>query len=316
MNLASVDLNLLVAFDAIMAERSVGEAAKRLGISQPGMSKRLANLRLLMRDELFLRTKDGLKPTEKALDLAEPVRFALAGLETALGGHRAFQPETSHRTFRISATDHIAITLLPPLMRRLREIAPGVTLVIRFENRLTVSTALETGDLDIGLTILPDAPATIQKQDLFEETHVCLASERHSEIRDDLTLELFVKYPHILVTMAGDTRGFMDRLLADRGLKRRVAVSLPYNLVVPELIAQTDMLATMPVRVARLIPGQGLRSFPVPVETAGYRETMLWHGRNDNDPAHRWLRNLIKTVSRGVDNEIQADFQVNDSCGG
>lgn len=306
MKLASVDLNLLVAFDAIMAERSVGEAAKRLGISQPGMSKRLANLRLLMRDELFLRTRDGLKPTEKALDLAEPVRVALAGLESALGGHRAFRPETSHRTFRISATDHIAVTLLPLLMQRLREIAPGVTLVIRFENRLTVAEALEKGDLDIGLTILPDAPSAIQKKELFQESYVCLVSENHKEIRDNLTLEHFLKYPHILVTMAGDTRGFMDRLLADRGLKRRVAVSLPFNLVVPELIAQTDMLATMPTRVARLSAWRGLRSFSVPIESAGYRETMLWHGRNDSDPAHRWLRNLIEAVSCDVDKAIQS----------
>ncbi|GFE67003.1 LysR family transcriptional regulator [Litoreibacter roseus] len=308
MNLASVDLNLLVAFDAIMAERSVGEAAKRLGISQPGMSKRLANLRLLMRDELFLRTKEGLKPTEKALDLAEPVRSALAGLETALGGHRAFQPETSHRTFRISATDHIAVTLLPPLMQRLRKIAPRVTLVIRFENRLTVAEALEKGDLDIALTILPDAPAAIQRLDLFKENYICLASENHPEIRDDLTLGQFMKYPHILVTMAGDTRGFMDRLLADYGLKRQVAISLPYNLVVPELIAQTDMLATMPTRVARLIAWKCVRSFPVPIDVAGYRETMLWHGRNDSDPAHRWLRKLIEAVSRDVDIAVNADI--------
>lgn len=304
MNLAGFDLNLLTAFDALMAERHVGRAAEKLGIGQPAMSKRLATLRVLLRDDLFTRTRTGVRPTERAMELAEPVRAALATLEAALGGHRAFRPEKAERTFRISMTDHIATTLLPTLMERLGQIAPNVTLSVRFENRLAVADTLTDGDLDLAMTILPDAPPAIRKAELFEETFDCLVAADHPEIRFDqgteVPLDLYLKYPHILVTMAGDTLGFVDRLLAESGHKRHVALALPYNLVVPSIVANTDMIVTIATRVADQFDMGGLARLRAPVPWEPYTETMLWHRRNDLDPGLLWLRRLISDVCQSV----------------
>lgn len=304
MNLAAIDLNLLTAFDALMAERHVGRAAARIGIGQPAMSKRLATLRLLLRDDLFTRTCTGVRPTERAMDLAEPVRASLATLEAALGGHRAFRPERAERTFRVSMTDHIATTLLPPLMKRLGQVAPHVTMSMRFENRLAVADVLTDGDLDLAMIILPDAPPAIRKADLFQETFDCLVAAEHPEIRFDpgieVPLDLYLKYPHILVTMAGDTSGLVDRLLAQRGHKRHVALALPYNLAVPSIIAKTDMIVTIATRVADQFEMAGLARLQAPVPWEPYTETVLWHRRNDLDPGLTWLRRLIRDVCRTV----------------
>ncbi len=290
----------LAAFDALMAERHVGRAAARIGIGQPAMSKRLATLRLLLRDDLFTRTRTGVRPTERAIELAEPVRASLATLEAALGGHRAFRPERAERTFRVSMTDHIASVLLPPLMAELGRVAPHITLSARFVNRLDVADALTDGDLDLAMTILPDAPPPIRKADLFEESFVCLVAADHPGIRlsdgETIPLDLYLRYPHVLVTMAGDTWGFVDRLLADMGHKRHVGLALPYNLVVPEVVAGTDMIVTLAERVADRFADAGLQRLGAPVPWDPYTETMVWHRRNDGDPGLAWLRRVIAKV--------------------
>jgi DNA-binding transcriptional LysR family regulator len=300
MNLSAVDLNLLVAFDALITECSVSSAAQRVGLSQPAMSKRLSRLRVLLRDDLFVRSGDGVKPTERALDLADGVRSALRQIEDALGGHGRFKPAASKRTFRIATTDHVCAALLPTLIVRLRNEAPNLTLIVRAMDRRDLVQALERGEIDVAITLLPDAPSTIRRTMLFEERYVSLVSARHPEIRRKLTLDLFLKYPHILITHVGDLKGAVDRLLDEKNLKRRVAMSLPYHLAVPALVAGSDMIATLSERVVRLSSWPGVRLFPVPLEYPRFRETMLWHRRNDNDPAHAWLRGAIGAASEAV----------------
>lgn len=297
MNLATVDLNLLVAFDALLAEGSVSGAAQRIGLSQPAMSKRLSRLRSLFRDDLFVRSADGVKPTERALDLADSIRSALRQIEDALGGYGRFDASRSTRTFRIGAMDHSTAVLLPHVMVMVRVRAPSVSIIVRAMERRNLTDALEHGDIDVALAILPDAPAAIKRTALFEERYVSLASAQHREIKKKLTLALFLRYPHLLITHVGDLKGTVDRLLDERGLKRQVAMSVPYHLVVPGIIAGTDMIATLSERVVRLSDWPGVRSYPVPIEFPSFRETMLWHRRNDNDPAHAWLRQLILDTS-------------------
>ena len=124
-----------------------------------------------------------------------------------------------------------------------------------------------------------------------------LVSARHPGIKQKLTLGLFIKYPHLLITHVGDLKGMVDRLLDERGLKRHVAMSLPYHLAVPAIVASTDMIATLSERVVRRLKWPGVRAFPVPIAFPDFHETMLWHRRNDNDPAHAWLRRLILATS-------------------
>lgn len=167
MNLAAIDLNLLVAFDALLAEGSVSGAAARIGLSQPAMSKRLAHLRQLFSDDLFVRSADGVRPTEKALDLADPIRAALRQIEDALGGMGKFSPKRSGRVFRIGTTDHVAATLMPGLMAMLRSTAPKTSIIVRNLHRQEIVEQLEKGSVDLAITILPDAPTTIKRAPLF-----------------------------------------------------------------------------------------------------------------------------------------------------
>ncbi|SCW65770.1 DNA-binding transcriptional regulator, LysR family [Rhizobium mongolense subsp. loessense] len=301
MKLAAVDLNLLVAFDALLSEGSVSVAAARIGLSQPAMSKRLAHLRQLFADDLFVRSADGVRPTEKALDLADPIRAALRQIEDTLGGLGRFLPERSQRVFRIATTDHVTVTLIPDLMATLRRIAPGISLVIRSLHRQEVIDQLEKGSVDLAITILPDAPTSIKRASLFHVDWISLVSASHPEITDELTLGLFLKYPHLLVTHVGDLKGYIDRMLDDRGMKRYVAMSLPYALAVPAIIARTDMICTLSANLIDLASWPDIRSFPVPFEYSGYEETMLWHRRNDSDPGHSWLRRTLLEVSETVE---------------
>lgn len=301
MKLAAVDLNLLVAFDAMLSEGSVSRAAQRIGLSQPAMSKRLGRLRALFRDDLFVRSGDGVEATERALDLADAIRSALRQIEDALGGYGKFDAPRSGRAFRVGAMDHVAAVLLPKVMAAVHSQAPRAALIIRALDRRDLVNALDRGDIDVALAVLPDAPSTIKRTPLFEERYVSLVSVRHREIRNRLTLALFLKYPHLLVTHVGDLKGTVDRLLDERGLKRQVAMSLPYHLAVPAMIADTDMIATVSERVAGRWDWPGVRTFPVPIAFPPFHETMLWHRRNDNDPGHAWLRTLILAASRMLD---------------
>jgi DNA-binding transcriptional LysR family regulator len=304
MNLAAVDLNLLVAFDALLSEGSVSAAAARIGLSQPAMSKRLAHLRGLFSDDLFVRHADGVRPTERALDLADPIRAALRQIEDALGGLGRFLPARSGRAFRIATTDHIAATLMPGVMAKLRTEAPKVSIILRTIHRQELVEALDKGVIDFALTVLPDAPTTIKRAPLFHVRWVSLVSADHPEIQNELTLALFLKYPHLLVTHVGDLKGSIDRMLDDRGLKRHVAMSLPYALAVPRLIARTDMISTLSERVLRMVSWPGVRAFPVPLDDSGYNETMLWHRRNDSDPGHVWLRGMLSEASDELPGEM------------
>jgi DNA-binding transcriptional LysR family regulator len=301
MNLAAVDLNLLVAFDAMLIEGSVSRAAQRIGLSQPAMSKRLGRLRVMFRDDLFVRSGDGIKATERALDLADAIRSALRQIESALGGAGKFDASRSSRSFRIGAMDHMAAVLLPRVMATVRIQAPRAALIVRAMDRRELVNALERGDIDVALAVLPDAPATIKRVLLFEERYVSLVSMRHREIKRRLTLALFVKHPHLLITHVGDLKGTVDRLLDERGLKRQVAMSLPYHLAAPAIIADSDMIATLSERVVRASEWPGVRMFPLPIEFPSFHETMLWHRRNDNDPAHGWLRRHILAASEALE---------------
>jgi DNA-binding transcriptional LysR family regulator len=298
MNLAAVDLNLLVAFDALLSEGSVSAAAARIGLSQSAMSKRLANLRALFADDLFVRHVGGVRPTEKALDLADPIRLALRQIEDTLGDMARFMPQSSRRVFRIATTDHIAATLMPDVMMALRSAAPRISIILRSLHRQDIVDGLEKGSIDLAITILPDAPTTIKRAELFHVDWISIVSCDHPEIRTELTLDLYLKYPHLVVTHVGDLKGYIDRMLDERGLKRNVIMSLPYAMAVPPIIARTPMICTLSANIMGLSDWRGIKAFPVPLDYTGYRETMLWHRRNDSDSGHIWLRRLLTETSK------------------
>lgn len=297
MDLHGIDLNLLVAFDALMAERSVTKAGARVGRTQPAMSAALARLRELLRDELFVRGPTGLQPTPRALDLAEPLGRALAEIQRTLAFTQLFDPRSSATSFALGLSDHPAFVLLPRLLERLREAAPTVTLrVTSFTARDDAVAILDGGGADLTVGVPPTVPAggRILSRPLFEERFVCVVRMDHPVADGPLDLATFLGLSHLLVSPENERFGLVDAALAKRGLKRRLALTLPQMYAAPALVARSDLIATL---MAGVVTASGweaeLRVLPPPLELSPASFVMSWHKRNDAHPAQRWLRECI-----------------------
>ncbi len=299
MDLHGIDLNLLVAFDALMAERSVTRAGARIGRTQPAMSAALSRLRAMLRDELFVRGPSRLQPTPRALDLAEPLGHALADIQRTLAFTQAFDPRSSALVFTLGLSEHPTFVLLPRLVARLHQVAPTVTLRVRsFTARDDAVTMLDAGEVDLAIGVPPTTQAArILTQPLFEERFVCILRRGHPAAELPLDLPAFLALSHLLVSPENDRFGLVDAALAKRGLKRRLALTLPQMYAAPTLVARSDMIATL---MAGVIPASGhadeLAVIDSPLELDPMPFVMSWHRRNDGHPAQRWLRREIASL--------------------
>jgi DNA-binding transcriptional LysR family regulator len=297
--LRSIDTNLLVALDALLDECSVTRAADRMGVSQSAMSRTLARLRELVGDPLLVRTAHEMERTPVAEDLREPLREALSQLEALVTEREAFDPATSIRSFRLEITDHAAVAVLPRLMPRLRELAPGVDLEVAPPEGKPEARLLERRtELFIGGLVL-DVPGLF-RQALFEEELMCVVRHDHPD-RDTLhQLERYAALDHVMVSPRGASReGTVDKALAAHELRRRIVLRVPQFLVAPLVAARTDLVATVPRRVAEaLAHGGTLAVVPPPVELATFTVHQVWHERHHHDHGHRWLRQTVADAMR------------------
>lgn len=297
MDLHGIDLNLLVAFDALMAERSVTKAAARVGRTQPAMSAALGRLRSLLGDDLFVRGPGGLQPTPRAIDLAEPLSQALAEIQRTLAFTQRFDPETSSASFGLALSYHPAALVLPRLMALLREVAPAVTLRVgSFDHRDDAVAILDTGQADIAIGVPPTVPpgGRILSRLLFTERFVCIMRKDHLAADRPLDLDAFLGLSHVLVSPENERFGVVDEALGARGLRRRLGLTLPHMFVAPSIVAQSDMIATV---MAGVVDHCGqidrLAIREPPLELPSPKFVMAWHRRNDAHPAQRWLRERI-----------------------
>jgi DNA-binding transcriptional LysR family regulator len=299
MDVASFDLNLLKAFDALYAERSVTHAGLRIGLSQSAMSGALTRLREVFEDELFVRTSTGMQPTPRAHDLAGPVADALRLVRSALGAE-VFDHRTSDQVFTIAMSDYAAFVLLPPLLARLGVEAPRVDLRVRgMFGRDEAIALLDGGEADLAVGVPVDASARIFALPLFRESFVCVARRGHPAFAEGVSLQTFAGSPHLLVSPEGDRSGLVDRELAKVGLTRRVLLSLPQFLVAPFVIAETDLIATLSSRVARRFAqtGVGIVLHEPPIVLPTWPLAMMWHRRTDAHAATTWLRQVVAEVT-------------------
>jgi DNA-binding transcriptional LysR family regulator len=297
MDLHGIDLNLLVAFDALMAERSVTRAGTRIGRTQPAMSAALSRLRSLLRDELFVRGPNGLQPTPRALDLAEPISHALGEIQRTLEFTREFVPATSTVSLTLGLSDHPAFLVLPRLVAILREKAPGITLSVRtFTNRDDAIAMLDAGEADMTIGVPPTPTGRILNVGLFEERFVCIVRKEHPAAKQ-LDMKTFLSLSHLLVSPENERFGLVDAALAKQGLKRRLALTLPHMYAAPALIAASDMIATI---MAGVVAASGhaekLAVLPPPLDLAPVQFTLSWHRRNDTHPAQAWLRSCVRAA--------------------
>jgi len=294
MNVQSLDLNLLRVFDAVLRDRSVTAAARHLGLTQPAVSNALARLRASFEDDLFVRTPSGMDATPFARELAEPVRQALALLESALAHGPGFDPASSTRVFRFYMSDLGQIEFLPPLVERVNREAPGVRLEAVALEVEDIADALGAGALDLAIGFLPALGPPVKRRALFRDHYLCLMRDDHP-IRS-LTKKSFLNASHALVTYRGGHR-VIEEALERAGLARRIALRVPHFTVVPMVLERTDLVLTLPARVARVFESRGrLKALPPPVPIPPAEVALHWHERFEPDPGNRWLREVMTAL--------------------
>lgn len=296
-SIQSLNLNLLLVLDALGQEQNVTRAAQRLGLTQSAVSNALAQLRQVLGDPLFVRARRGVVPTERALALVGPIRQALALVEDALASGTGFDPSTSTRHFVIAASDYTEYVVLPRLLHRLRREAPGVQLQVQAWGHHEVPPALESGQADLMLGYYGAVPPGHVDEPLFREEYLCIVRKGHPVVRNRLTLKRYLKLDHVVVTQRPGALGSVDTALAALGLSRSVGARVSHFLMVPQLVAETDMVAALSRRVAEPLARQlDLAVYAPPLSLPKSTVGQVWHERTHSDPGHDWLRRVIREL--------------------
>ena len=307
MNIENFDLNLLVSFDALMRERNVSKAAEQLNISQPAMSNSLKRLRTLLDDPLLVRTTRGMEPTERALALEPLIRQSLSFVEAALAPSHGFQPETSQRVFRILVSDYVEGTLISSLVSYLQEYAPEIALDV-----LTLSDAsfqdLEKGKVDLAINRFDHIPQSFYQRSIWQDSFSCLVNASHDLLRNN-TLENYLSAGHIWVSKTGigvatgmsqdsSKRGWIDDALSALNVERNIRVFTRHYQIVPLLVNNTDLIATLPRRAARMFQhNPSLALVDPPFTIPPIEIQMVWSPLLHHNSAHRWIRSTLVSLA-------------------
>jgi len=302
MNLGSVDLNLLVALDALLAERNVTRAANRVGLSQPGMSSALARLRKLFEDPLLVREGTTLVATARAEALVRPVREALDIIQGALDARLDFNPGTDECTVTISCSDYSVLMLIGPLVRRLAAEAPGVTIQIRPRSP-DPSRTLRDGAADLVIEpteIMGDVPLPSQR--LFTDRWLCCVWEGNSQVGDELSLPTYLQLGHVVYSMAaGLPAAVVDTYLARTALPRRVEFIVESFLLAPALLEGTDLITLVLERAVPLLRRTAaIRLLDPPLQLPPISQRLWWSPHRTTDPALAWVRAKIGEIAAGL----------------
>jgi len=297
----AIDLNLLVVFDAVMQERSVTRAGHSLGLSQPAMSHALTRLRHMMKDDLFIRSPQGMVPTPRAKELALPVRAALDGLQHSLEPPH-FDPSTATRSFRIAVDNYAAYVLVAPLVARIAKIASNVKLDFRPSGTLNVLDLLDRDELDLAIGPFAEKGERFSRQLLLQDKFVAVLRKNHPAARkQELSMEKFAALPHLEISSAPQhATDVIDEAIARWKLRRRIAMRAPFLSSV-QILTTSDMVSVFPRRMAEEI----VRHRPLVIRHLSHLSpiieiAMIWPRRLDNQPAHRWLRDIVSLVIKGL----------------
>lgn len=296
MRFKGLDLNLIVAFEALMTDRSVSRAAERLNLSQPAMSNALARLRGYFGDDLLIARNKRMYPTPFAETLLPQVRQALETMEGVIATSRHFDPATTNRTFRIMTSDYIATSILFPIVTRLSATAPGVRIELLLPSPRRIEL-LESGGIDLLITLREYVTPELPSERLFEDAYALVGRAGHPALNSDMTLAAMLEHEHVHVAI-GDERlpSFGDAYLDRMGIQRRIAMIAPNFGMLPWLLQDTDWLALLQGRLA----AQMARNFPLiavapPLPIPPLVEMAQYHVTRSNDPGLRWLIDLIRS---------------------
>lgn len=291
-DLRRIDLNLLVALEALLDEKSVTRAARRLGMSQPAASRALGRLRALFSDALLVDGPGGYLLSARAEELRPTLRRTLAGVGAMLEAN-AFDPATATGRIRLLMPDLQAATLAPHLLTRFACEAPSLDLDIVAPST-NVIEMLEHGAADAMVGLIDDASAGIQRRSLYDEELVTLLRVHHPALARKMTLDRFLKLEHIVVSVTGDGPAPIDEVLARMGRTRRVKLRVPNFFAAVEIAARSDLIMTLPTSLARAAANmRRFVSLPPPLNLGGFTMSLAWHARQQDAPRHIWLRRAI-----------------------
>jgi DNA-binding transcriptional LysR family regulator len=292
---ALFDPKLLRLLDLLHRTRSVTQAAELLGQSQPTVSIWLGRLRKRLDDPLFVRTPAGMQPTPRADALIDPVREALAALQRLSAREAPFDPALAQRAFRICMTDASHVTLLPKLLAHLRVLAPGVQIAAARIDEHTAE-ALQSGQADLALGLVPWLDAGFYQQALFPQDWVCLTHAQHPRIRKTLTRRAYDHEGHIAI-VGGTGADLLARALKRAKAAPRVALELPGFLGLGAIVASTDLVATLPRQIGEaLASSANLAVHACPIAVPPFTVKQHWHARAHQDGANRWLRGVVASL--------------------
>ncbi|CAI3947563.1 DNA-binding transcriptional regulator [Commensalibacter communis] len=295
-NIRSLDFNLLKVMDALLDERNVTRAAKKLSLTQPAVSIMLNRLRDKFNDPLFVRASHGMVPTDRALSLSEPIKKILLEINLLMQPTQ-FNPSELKMTFTIAANDNDMMVTGIPFVMALKQQAPNVKVAFVSYHKLDVQLMLERGELDILLTDPYYSPEFLYQRVLYQERYVCVMRKDHPLAQlKQMNLEDFCNYEHVLVSHhGGQFCGVTDTALKKLGLNRKVALSITSFLLLPCVLEQSNFIAVAPERVVKKFTN--MITVDAPIEIQGFTKIIAWHERNHRDPRQQWLRQLIANIS-------------------
>ena len=298
MKLRSIDLNLLVVLDALIAERSVQQAGRRLGLSQSATSHALDRLRKLIGDQLLVRTASGMEPTPRALRLVEPLRAALQDIERALTPD-TFDPAAAEGAFTIAVETYGTIVVLPKLAEIRRE-APGIEITVCSGSSDEILSGIDRGAFDLAIGTFAQLPDRFMTCHLLSDAHVCVMRESHPLADAPLSLEHYLAADHLLLSMSNARSDEVDEALQAHDLARRIVMRVPHALAAIIALGRSDMLASVTRGAARMFAETAPLAcveLPFAVPPAEFR--LVWNKRLHESPGHAWLRRKLVAIAAG-----------------
>ncbi len=294
MNLRSVDLNLLTIFDAVITEQNLSRAAERIGMSQPAVSAALGRLRVELKDDLFIRTGRGVRPTPKALELQRPIQDILYRISATLSLSHFFDPTTTTKIFCIASIDYGGITIIPDLLERFQALESSARINVWPQYESDLRERMRFGQIDFVIDNVPITDGDFNSIVLHREKAWCLVRKGHPNIQKTLSMQQFLNAEHIVLYPQGGRVSQLDEYLIQRNMRRNHAMKVPSFFNMPYLVQKSDLICCLPERVARHFAElHELAVLPIPLKDWVASYYLMWHQSLDQDPANRWLRDLL-----------------------
>ncbi|MGF6767044.1 MULTISPECIES: LysR family transcriptional regulator [Paraburkholderia] len=296
MNLAGVDLNLLLVFDALMIERSVTRAASRVCLSQPAASAALGRLRHLMNDELFVRHADGMHPTQRALELEGPLRRALLQINEALEP-QTFTPSKSSHSYRIAFNDLGAAMMMPLLTSRLAHLAPNIGVVVEHADGNHAISRVEGGKVDMAMGLFDASGVAYDFEKLYDIPFSCAMRFNHPLIGKSISVDDFCATPQLAIAHDGGASTMLDRQLIALGKRRRLAFTVPHFLSGLFALSNSDLIAVLPSKLIRRFgAAAGIRAVDMPFTRIHTTCGLIWNTQNAPSPPNKWMRSVLRDI--------------------